>query len=77
LKRPTAIAAKPATLAEILAGSARVAPMRLAIRVEAAIEMGKGIWKVNDVMVERTDLTRFLESAILKDKMNRTDTKTE
>lgn len=59
MKRPTAVAAQPATFAEILAGSARVAPMRLAIRVEAAMEMGKGIWKVQEAMVERTDLKRI------------------
>lgn len=35
--------AMPATRADILAASGRVAPIRFAIRVEAAMEMGKGI----------------------------------
>ena len=43
MKRPTKMAAKPATRALVLAAGARVAPMRLAIRVEVAMEMGKGI----------------------------------
>lgn len=43
LRRPTAVAARPATRALVLAAGARVAPMRLAMRVEAAMEMGKGI----------------------------------
>ncbi len=43
MKRPTATAANPATLALVLAASASVAPIRFAMRVEAAMEMGKGI----------------------------------
>ena len=45
LSRPTAVAAKEATRALVLAAGARVAPMRLAMRVEAAMEIGKGILK--------------------------------
>ena len=43
LSRPTKMEAKPATRALILAASGRVAPIRFAIRVDAAIEIGKGI----------------------------------
>ena len=43
MKTPTAMATNPATLALILAASGNVAPIRFAIRVEAAMEMGKGI----------------------------------
>ena len=43
MKTPTATAVKPATRALTLAASARVAPIRFAIRVDAAMEMGKGI----------------------------------
>jgi len=35
--------------------SVRVAPMRLATRVEAAMEIGKGIWKVKAVSVDKMD----------------------
>lgn len=38
----------------VLAASARVAPIRLATRVEAAMEIENGIWKVRAVMVVRT-----------------------
>ena len=37
------MAAKPATRALTFAAEARVAPIRLAMRVEAAMEIGKGI----------------------------------
>lgn len=50
MKRPTAMAAKPATRALVLAASARVAPIRFAMRVEAAMEMGKGILGVGGVV---------------------------
>ena len=43
LNRPTKMAAKPATRALFLAASGRMAPIRFAMRVEAAMEMGKGI----------------------------------
>lgn len=55
LKRPTITAPTIATLAEVRAGSERVAPIRFAIRVLAAMETGKGIWKVMAVIVARTD----------------------
>ena len=55
LRHPTKMAAIPTTLAEIFAAEASVAPMRLATRVEPAMERGKGIWKVRDVRVARTD----------------------
>ena len=42
LRRPTATAAKPATLVAIFAASASVAPIRFAIRVLAATLIGKG-----------------------------------
>ena len=52
LRRPTATAAKPATRALIFAASARVAPIRFAMRVEAAMEMGKGIlWSTVELLV--------------------------
>jgi hypothetical protein len=41
------------TLALVLAASESVAPMRLATRVEAAMEIENGIWKVRAVRVER------------------------
>ena len=44
------MAAKPATRALVLAASARVAPIRFAMRVEAAMEMGKGILDVGGVV---------------------------
>ncbi len=37
------MAANPATLALVFAASASVAPIRFAMRVDAAMEMGKGI----------------------------------
>lgn len=37
-------AMKKVTFAAVLAASTRLAPMRLATRVEAAMETGKGIW---------------------------------
>ena len=43
LNRPTKMAAKPATRAVVLAASGRVAPIRFAMRVEAAMLIGKGI----------------------------------
>ncbi len=55
LKRPTMTAAQPATFAEVLAASASVAPIKLAMRVLAAMERGKGIWNVREVRVARTD----------------------
>jgi hypothetical protein len=39
------------TLALVFAASERVAPMRFATRVEAAIEIGNGIWNVKAVKV--------------------------
>lgn len=51
---PTPMANTMATLAAVLAGSASVAPMRFAIRVEAATLIGNGIWKVMPVMDPRT-----------------------
>ena len=39
------------TLALVFAASERVAPMRLATRVDAATEMGNGIWNVRAVRV--------------------------
>lgn len=44
-----------ATLAEVLEEVDRVAPIKFAIRVLAAIEIGKGIWKVRPVKVASTD----------------------
>lgn len=44
LKDPTMQAAINMVLAVTIAASELVAPMRLAIRVEAAIDMGKEIW---------------------------------
>lgn len=41
------------TLALTFAASARLAPMRLATRVEAAMEIGNGIWNVRAVRVLR------------------------
>ena len=55
LNKPTAIDVNPATFADTLAASASVAPIRFAIRVDAAMEIGKGIWNVNVVIVARTD----------------------
>lgn len=55
MRMPMKIAATKATFVETLAASASVAPMRFATRVEAAMERGKGIWKVSEVMVARTD----------------------
>lgn len=55
LKTPTITAPTIATLAEVRADSVRVAPIRFAIRVLAAMERGKGIWKVMAEMVPRTD----------------------
>ena len=55
LKMPTTIEAQTATLAAVFAGTASVAPMRLAMRVEAATLIGKGIWKVIPVMDPSTD----------------------
>lgn len=43
LNRPTTMEAMPATRALVLAAVARVAPIRFAILVEAAMEIGKGI----------------------------------
>jgi hypothetical protein len=40
-------------LALVFAASLRVAPIRFATRVEAAMEIGKGIWNVRDVKVAR------------------------
>ncbi len=54
-RRPTPKAMTTTTLAEVLAAVERVAPMRFAMRVLAAMEMGKGIWKVRLVRVPRTD----------------------
>jgi hypothetical protein len=42
------------TLALVLAASERVAPIRFATRVDAAIDRGKGIWNVRAVSVLRT-----------------------
>ena len=39
------------TLALVFAASASVAPMRLATRVEAATDIGNGIWNVRAVKV--------------------------
>lgn len=55
LKMPTRKAAKKETLADVLAAEERVAPMRFATRVDAAMEMGNGIWKVIAEMVLRID----------------------
>ena len=52
---PTAKEAMKATQAEVFAAGASVAPIRFAIRVEAAMEIGKGMLKVRVVRVERTD----------------------
>ena len=52
---PTANAATKATRPEILAAGASVAPMRFAIRVDAAMERGNGKLKVRLIKVERTD----------------------
>jgi hypothetical protein len=41
------------TLALVLAASVSVAPIRFATRVEAAMEIGNGIWKVRAVRVLR------------------------
>jgi hypothetical protein len=41
------------TLALVLAASVSVAPMRFATRVDAAIEIGNGIWNVRAVKVLR------------------------
>jgi hypothetical protein len=41
------------TLALVFAASVSVAPIRFATRVEAAIEIGNGIWKVRAVRVLR------------------------
>jgi hypothetical protein len=41
------------TLALVLAASERVAPIRFATRVDAAIDIGNGIWKVSAVRVLR------------------------
>lgn len=41
-------------MALVRAASVRVAPMRFATRVEEAMDIGKGIWKVIPAMVERT-----------------------
>ena len=45
---------KLTTLAEVLAASTRLAPIRFATRVDAAMETGNGIWNVVDVRVTRT-----------------------
>lgn len=41
------------TFALVFAASLSVAPMRLATRVDAAMDIGNGIWKVRAVMVLR------------------------
>ena len=41
-------------MALVFAASVRVAPIKFATRVEAAIEIGNGIWKVIAVMVDTT-----------------------
>jgi hypothetical protein len=41
------------TLALVFAASVSVAPMRFATRVDAAMEIGNGIWKVSAVIVLR------------------------
>lgn len=41
------------TLALVFAASVSVAPIRFATRVEAAIEIGNGIWNVRAVKVLR------------------------
>jgi hypothetical protein len=43
-----------ATLALVFAASVRVAPIRFATRVDAAMDIGKGIWNVIPVMVAST-----------------------
>lgn len=43
------------TFAQVRAESTRVEPIRFATRVLAAMERGKGIWKVMLARVERTD----------------------
>ncbi len=53
--QPTAALATKATFADVRAAGARVAPIRFAIRVDAAIEIGKGILKVKEMRVERID----------------------
>lgn len=55
LKRPTIVAPTIATFPEVRAAPDKVAPIRFAIRVLAAMETGKGIWKVMAEMVARTD----------------------
>lgn len=55
LSIPTMTAYPIVTLAEILAGPTRVAPMRFATRVLPEIERGKGTWNIILAMVERTD----------------------
>lgn len=42
------------TLALVFAASASVAPIKFATRVEAAMDIGKGIWNVRAVIVLRT-----------------------
>src|SRR2546423_15046270 len=48
------IAATVVTFAVIFAASGKAAPMRLAIRVLAATDNGKGIWKVIEIKVLST-----------------------
>jgi hypothetical protein len=42
------------TLAEVFAASASFAPIKFATRVDPAIDIGNGIWKVVVVIVTRT-----------------------